>query len=118
MAQTNYSDLANGHKLYIDAMRRLIRQRLTAEFGQRWWENGVIGSLRRLGGGDARRAVNLEQDARRHPGRDTIDGLSQVTSAAHPAIEDWRIAVLQVEKGVAVVPKGGVRVTVWGAKRG
>ena len=45
MPQSHYSALGEGLKLYTDAMRRFVKQRLVAAFPSTWWEDGVVKNL-------------------------------------------------------------------------
>ena len=45
MAQSNHSALGEGLKLYTDAMRQLVKQRLIDAYPNSWWEQGVLGAL-------------------------------------------------------------------------
>ena len=45
MAQSNHGALGEGLKLYTDAMRRFVKQRLVAAFPSTWWEDGVVKNL-------------------------------------------------------------------------
>ena len=45
MVQSNHSALGQGLKLYTDAMRQLVKQRLIAAFPNNWWEQGVLRAL-------------------------------------------------------------------------
>lgn len=56
MAQSNHSVLGEGLKLYTDAMRRLVKQRLIDAFPNNWWEQGVLSALSE----SQRRSVNRE----------------------------------------------------------
>jgi len=67
MEQTNYMALVQGLKLYIDAMRRFVRERLTARYAARWWEDGVLTHLY-----DPQRS-NLERDVRSNANREKQD---------------------------------------------
>ena len=67
MVQSNHSALGQGLKLYTDAMRRLVKQRLVAAFPNNWWEQGVLAAV-----SDQQKA-NLRRDAANDPGRDRAD---------------------------------------------
>ncbi len=45
MAQSNHSVLGEGIKLYTDAMRRLVKDRLVTAYPNNWWEQGVMAAL-------------------------------------------------------------------------
>ena len=67
MEQTNYMALVQGLKLYTDAMRRFVRERLQARYGARWWEDVVLTHLY-----DPQRS-NLERDVRSNANREKQD---------------------------------------------
>src|SRR3990170_8700510 len=67
MAESNYAALGQGLKLYTDAMRRFVKERLIARFPNSWWEDGVVKTLT-----DAQKA-NLKKDTERDPKRDKLD---------------------------------------------
>jgi len=69
MPQTNYASLAEGLKLYTDAMRRLIRELLSEQFGENWLERGVLKELK------GRQANNIQGSMRKEPGREPEDYL-------------------------------------------
>ena len=69
MVQSNHSALSQGLKLYTDAMRRLIKQRLIASYPNDWWRQGVLSSLQEI------QRRNLEREANRDPNRDKADFL-------------------------------------------
>ena len=56
MVQSNHSALGEGLKLYTDAMRRLVKQRLIDAYPNNWWEQGVLSAL----SDRQRRSVNRE----------------------------------------------------------
>ena len=41
MAETNHAALGRGLKLYTDAMRRFVKERLSTVFNSNWWEHGA-----------------------------------------------------------------------------
>ena len=45
MTQSNHSVLGEGLKLYTDAMRRLVKQRLIDAHPNNWWQQGVLSAL-------------------------------------------------------------------------
>ena len=45
MGQSNHSAMGEGLKLYTDAMRQLVKQRLIDAYPNNWWEQGVLGAL-------------------------------------------------------------------------
>ena len=69
MAQTNFDALGQGLKLYTDAMRRFVRERLIAVFPNNWWEQGVLAAL-----SDTQRR-NISRDTENDPSRDKADFL-------------------------------------------
>src|SRR6266511_1766378 len=69
MADSNYGALAQGLKLYTDAMRRFVKDRLIAAYPNSWWESGVVAML-----SDPQR-TNLKRDLADHPTRDKVDHL-------------------------------------------
>ena len=58
MVQSNHSALGQGIKLYTDAMRQLVKQRLIAAFPNNWWDQGVLRALPE----NQRRSLNRELD--------------------------------------------------------
>ena len=56
MTQSNHSVLGEGLKLYTDAMRQLVKQRLIDTYPNNWWEQGVLSALSE----SQRRSVNRE----------------------------------------------------------
>ena len=69
MAQSNHAALNEGLKLYTDAMRMLVKERLIAAFPSTWWEEGALKVLNRGQTSAIRR--DLEKD----PERDKADML-------------------------------------------
>ena len=67
MVETNHAALGRGLKLYTDAMRRLVKERLSATFKGSWWEHGVLDAMT----APQRRGINRELD--RNPGTDRAD---------------------------------------------
>ena len=67
MPESNYTALGQGLKLYTDAMRRFVKQRLIAAYPNTWWEDGVVKTLT-----DAQKA-NLKKDMERDPKKDRLD---------------------------------------------
>ena len=63
----NYDALSTGSKIYTDAMRRLIRDRLSGSSPDDWWDTLV---LRRL---ERRQRSSIEQKTREHHEKDLID---------------------------------------------
>ena len=45
MVQSNHSVLGEGLKLYTDAMRQFVKQKLVVHFPNNWWEQGVLSAL-------------------------------------------------------------------------
>ena len=58
MVQSNHSALGQGLKLYTDAMRGFVKQRLIAAYPNNWWEQGVLRALPET----QRRSLNRELD--------------------------------------------------------
>ena len=67
MVQSNHSALGQGLKLYTDAMRRFVKQRLIAAYPNNWWEQGVLAAV-----GDQQKR-NLARAAAEDPSRDQAD---------------------------------------------
>ena len=67
MAQTNHDALGQGLKLYTDAMRALIKERLIAALPNSWWNDGVLRVLPRG------QADNLRREMKKYPDRDKAD---------------------------------------------
>ena len=44
MVQSNHGVLGQGLKLYTDAMRQFVKQKLVSYFPNNWWEQGLLGS--------------------------------------------------------------------------
>jgi hypothetical protein len=65
--QPNYSALSQGLKLYTDAMRRLVRERLIGKHPNDWWQAGVVRSLSRT------QQEALKSEVSRNPDRNKID---------------------------------------------
>ena len=59
---TNHAALTEGLKLYTDAMRALIKERLIAAFPQTWWDEGVLKVLTRSQANAIRRNLKKEPD--------------------------------------------------------
>ena len=76
MAQTNYAALAEGLKLYTDAMRRLIKDLLSEQLGDSWLERGVLKELK------GRQASNVRSSIRKEPDREPEDYLDPTHFAA------------------------------------
>ena len=47
MAQSHHAALNEGLKLYTDAMRMLVKERLIQSFPSTWWEEGALKVLPR-----------------------------------------------------------------------
>ena len=45
ITETNHAALGRGLKLYTDAMRRLVKERLFAVFKGHWWDYGVLEAM-------------------------------------------------------------------------
>lgn len=69
MLETNHAALGEGLKVYTDAMRRLIKERLIASYPNSWWESGVLGHLPEGQRNTIKR--NLERD----PSKDRLEHL-------------------------------------------
>ena len=69
MAESNHEALGRGLKLYIDAMRELIKQRLVASFPSTWWEDGVLKAV------SEGQRNQLRRDVERNPRSDKVDFL-------------------------------------------
>ncbi len=65
----NYTALSQGVKLYTDALRRLVQERLMATFGNKWWETGVLAVL------SSQQRNNLKRELQQHPDKRRIDYL-------------------------------------------
>ena len=66
-AETNHTALGRGIKLYTDAMRRLVKERLTAAFKSGWWEYGVLDAV------TTPQRTSLSRELDRNPGVDRAD---------------------------------------------
>ena len=42
-----YMFLTECHRLYVRGVRRALRDRLMKEFGEEWWERGVVPAVMR-----------------------------------------------------------------------
>lgn len=69
MAQSNHAALNEGLKLYTDAMRGLLKERLIEAFPSTWWEEGVLKVLSRG------QTSNIRRDLKKDPDRDKADML-------------------------------------------
>lgn len=69
MAQSNHAALNEGLKLYTDAMRRLLKERLIQSFPSTWWEEGALKVLPR------NQTSNIRRDLEKEPDRDKADML-------------------------------------------
>ena len=67
MAESNHAALNQGLKIYTDAMRRLVRERLVRAFPNSWWESGVVSSL------TPGQQQSLKRNAQRDPEKDLLD---------------------------------------------
>ncbi len=83
MAQSNYAALAEGLKLYTDAMRRLIKDLLIEQFPSNWFDRGVLKELK------GPQANNIRRSMRKDPDRESEDYLDAIhfpaIVARHPA---------------------------------
>ena len=68
MAQTNHSVLGEGLKLYTDAMRRMVKERLIQAYPNNWWERGVVSAL----SDSQRRNINREIEKNPDVARDEL----------------------------------------------
>jgi hypothetical protein len=69
MAQENHNALGQGLKIYTDAMRHLIEERLSATYGKSWWEKGVTSGMPQT------MRENLRWNMEKDPGKAKIDFL-------------------------------------------
>ena len=67
MTESNYTALTEGLKLYTDAIRRLIKERLIAAYPNTWWNDGVLRNLT-----DAQKS-ELVKNVERHPQKDKLE---------------------------------------------
>ena len=67
MPSTNHAALNAGLKLYTDAMRRLVKERLVKAFPSTWWEEGALKVLTQ---GQRER---IRRDLKKDPERDKVD---------------------------------------------
>ena len=67
MNETNHAALGRGLKLYTDAMRRLVKERLSEVFKGHWWDYGVLEAL------TTPQRSSLTRDLAKNPGIDRID---------------------------------------------
>lgn len=67
--ESNYDALGKGLKLYTDAMRRFIQERLIARFPNTWWKDGVMKQLT-----DQQRA-NIKKNIEKTPDKPKLDVL-------------------------------------------
>ena len=118
MVQSNYSVLGEGLKLYTDAMRKFVKQKLVVHFPNNWWEQGVLSSLPE----NQRRSLNRE--LAKNPDNDKADFIDAnmlvpvVTRKFDPVFEDtfhnfrqtqsWLIQVAEARNGWAHPRSGDV----------
>lgn len=76
MAQSNYAALAEGLKLYTDAMRRLIKELLSEQLGDDWLERGVLKELK------GPPAQGIRRSRKKDPDREPEDYLDPTHFAA------------------------------------
>lgn len=81
MADSNYEALGRGLKLYTDAMREPVKQRLVACFPNSWWEDGVLKSV-----SDGQRN-QLRRDVERNPRNDRADFLEASILVPIPMVQ-------------------------------
>ena len=67
MNESNHSALGRGLKLYTDAMRRLVKERLSAVFKGHWWDYGVLDAM------TTPQRSSLTRDLAKNPGVDRVD---------------------------------------------
>ena len=104
MIQSNHGALGEGLKLYTDAMRRFLKERLIATFPNGWWEQGVLPTL------SENQRRNISRDADNDPSRDKVDLLDPahfvpvVTRQLRPSLRR-HLPQLQADPGMAA-PSG------------
>jgi hypothetical protein len=69
MAYPNHTALGQGLKIYTDALRGFVQQRLIAAYPNAWWEAGVISAL-----SDAQKA-SIKKSLQDHPNTKPVDHL-------------------------------------------
>ena len=118
MTESNHSVLGEGLRLYTDAMRRLVKQRLIDAYPNNWWEQGILSAL----SDGQRRSVNRELAKKPDAGReDLIDAnmlVPVVTRKFDSVFEDtfhnfrqtqsWLIQVSEARNGWAHPRSGDV----------
>ena len=62
MAQSHHAALNEGLKLYTDAMRMLVKERLIQSFPSTWWEDGALKVLPRGQTSTIRRDLEKDRD--------------------------------------------------------
>ena len=67
MVETNHAALGRGLKLYTDAMRQLVKERLSEALRGHWWERGVLDAM------TAPQRTSLNRELDRNPGVDRSD---------------------------------------------
>ena len=67
MTETNHAALGRGLKLYTDAMRRLVKERLSEVFKGHWWDYGVLEAM------TTPQRSSLTRDLAKNPGIDRVD---------------------------------------------
>ena len=67
ITETNHAALGRGLKLYTDAMRRLVKERLFAVFKGHWWDYGVLEAM------TTPQRSSLTRDLAKNPGIDRVD---------------------------------------------
>lgn len=67
MRYPNYAALGEALKIYTDAMRELVSQRLRARYGDAWWQSGVLDALNEVA------AQKLDAEVGKHPREEAID---------------------------------------------
>ena len=118
MVQSNYSVLGEGLKLYTDAMRKFVKQKLVVHFPNNWWEQGVLSSL------PENQQRSLNRELAKNPDNDKADFIDAnmlvpvVTRKFDPVFEDtfhnfrqtqsWLIQVAEARNGWAHPRSGDV----------
>lgn len=67
MPESNYAALGEGLRLYTEAMRRLVKERLIAAYPNKWWDDGVVRNLT-----EAQRS-DLKRNMERQPSKDKLE---------------------------------------------
>lgn len=67
MVESNFDALGKGLKVYTDAMRHFVQERLIARYPNTWWEDGVMKQLT-----DQQRS-NIKKNIERNPDKPKLD---------------------------------------------